>query len=328
MEGSTKRFIYAALFYLAVGAVVGLLQAINPFWVNALRFSHAHLLLLGFMAMMVYGIGYFILPRFTSTSLLWPGLVSIHFWLANTGLIGMVLFKPLGVAFMSPMLTGLFYAAAVAQVLGVFMFCINLAATLATAPPMPVHKPTAATRRRSTAPAGQTAAAPALTPDSPVSDWVDRKEGARELLVAAGLRPVGDPEHMAMVRKMGVTLSHACMKHGMPLDDVLSRLSVLPDKPWNPSPAGTQGLAMVTPGDGGCDCPVPDEAAPAEITPDTLIGAMVDIYPETGPVLERRFGSGCFTCPGFATETLTQGAMMHGTDIHDLVAELKAVIGK
>lgn len=321
MEKSTKRFIYAALFYLAVGAVVGLLQAINPYWVNTLRFSHAHLLLLGFMAMMVFGVGYFILPRFSSTSLLWPGLVNIHFWLANTGLIGMVLFKPLGVALMSPLLTGLFYAAAVAQVLGVFMFCLNMAATLGTAPPLPNRKPAPpATRKTVTTPAPAPAPAssrPALTPDSPVAHWVDGKEGARELLVAAGLRPVADPQHMEMVRKIGVTLSHACMKHGMPLDDIVARLTALPDKQFNPSPAGSQGLAMA-----------PAQEAPADISPDTLIGAMVDAYPETAPVLERRFGSGCFTCPGFATETLTQGAMMHGADVHQLVAELKTVIGK
>ncbi len=295
MEGKTKRFIFAALFYMAVGAVVGLLQAINPSWVNTLRFSHAHLLLLGSGAMMVYGIGYFILPRFASANLLWPGLVSIHFWLANTGLIGMVLFKPLGVALMSPMFTGLFYAATVIQVLGMFMFCINLAATLATAPPLAVHEPAAMVRT-------QPAAASLLTPDSPVADWVDGKEGARELLVAAGLRPLADSEHMELARKAGVTLSHACMKHGMPLDDLVAQLFALPDKRWRLSPA--------------------------QITPDTIIGAMVDAYPETGPVLERRFGSGCFTCPGFPTETLTQGAMMHGIDVHDLVAELKAATGE
>ncbi len=327
MERSTKRFIYAALFYLATGTVVGLLQAFNPFWVNALRFSHAHLLLLGFMAMMVFGIGYFILPRFSSTSLLWPGLVDVHFWLANAGLIGMVLFKPMGVALMSPLLTGLFYAAAVAQVLGVFMFCVNMAATLATAPALPDRKPAATAPAGSTAATGPAAARPTpaaaavLTPDSPVAHWVDGKEGARELLVAAGLRPVADPQHMDMVRKIGVTLSHACMKHGMPLDDVVARLRELPDKRWNPSPAGSQGLSMAPAGGGGC-------AAPAEITPDTVIGAMVEAYPETAPVLERRFGSGCFTCPGFATETLTQGAMMHGTDVHQLVSELRAVTGK
>ena len=323
MEKSTKRFIYAALFYLAVGSVVGLLQAINPYWVNTLRFSHAHLLLLGFMAMMVFGIGYFILPRFSSTSLLWPGLVTIHFWLANTGLVGMVLFKPLGVALISPLLTGLFYAAAVAQVLGIFMFCINMAATLATAPALPTSKTVSAPP----AAARPAAAAPRLTPDSPVAHWVDGKEGARELLVAAGLRPVADPQHMEMVRKIGVTLSHACMKHGMPLDDVVARLSALPDKPFNPSPAGSQGLA-ISPAGGGCGAPSAAQNAAADITPDTLIGAMVDAYPETAPVLERRFGSGCFTCPGFATETLTQGAMMHGADVNQLVSELKAVTGK
>jgi hybrid cluster-associated redox disulfide protein len=338
MDSSVKRFIYAALFYFSVGAVLGFLQAINATWVTSLRFSHVHILLLGFMAMMVYGIGYFILPRFSSTTLLWPGLVNIHFWLANLALIGMVIFKPLALAYYpAPMLTGLFYAAAVAQVIGVFMFVSNLGITLLTAPPL--HVPAASSQpaygSSAATPAGTPVGAPsdppvpsgpALTPDSPVADWVDRKEGARELLVAAGLKPVADPAHMEMVRKVGVTLSHACMKHGMPLGELFEQLTALPDNsmdttlsiptgggcgggPVQPAPTGLLGIESKTP-----------------ITPETLIGKMVEDHPATKPVLQERFGSGCFTCPGFATETLTQGAMMHGVQVQDLVAELKAIV--
>ena len=40
----------------------------SPEWA---QFAHAHLNLPGFMAMMIYGIGYFILPRFTARPLGW-----------------------------------------------------------------------------------------------------------------------------------------------------------------------------------------------------------------------------------------------------------------
>jgi len=298
------------------------------------------ILLLGFMAMMVYGIGYFILPRFSSTTLLWPGLVNIHFWLANLALIGMVIFKPLALAYYpSPMLTGLFYAAAVAQVIGVFMFVTNLGITLLNAPPLhvPATSPQPAAASTSS-PAAPVQAGPALTPDSPIADWVDRKEGARELLVTAGLKPVADPAHMEMVRKVGVTLSHVCMKHGMPLGELFEKLTALPDKPSDPSSASVPDTSMETtlsiPTGGGCGgdpvTPVPTGLLGIEsktpITPETLIGRMVEDYPATKDVLQERFGSGCFTCPGFSTETLTQGALMHGVQVQDLVAELKAVI--
>ena len=253
-----------------------------------------------------------------------------------------VIFKPLALASGSPMMTGLFYSAAVAQVIGVFMFVTNLGITLLTAPPL--HAPVTASEPAATSVANRSAAPapaePALTPDSPVADWVDRKEGARELLVAAGLKPVADPAHMEMVRKIGVTLSHACMKHGMPLGEIFEQLTDLPDKPLTPSPAGNQGTGMAAPlaipGGGGCGGgpaqPTPTGLlgiqSKTAITPDTLIGRMVEDHPATKPVLQERFGSGCFTCPGFATETLTQGAMMHGVQVQDLVAELKAAVIK
>jgi hybrid cluster-associated redox disulfide protein len=200
------------------------------------------------------------------------------------------------------------------QALAALLFTVNLGWTLLAPKPAAVPKPEAAAARGpATAPATATAAglarlpaaspagasAAALGPDSPVGQWVDRKDGALELLVRAGLHPLQDPQHLEMVRRAGIPLSHACNKHGISLASLVERLQALPDRG-----AGLAG---------------------AVLTPDDVIGEMVRRYPPTREVLRRRFGEGCFTCPGFETETLAQGAMMHGVDVDELVDELNVV---
>jgi cbb3-type cytochrome oxidase subunit 1 len=52
---------------------------------------HVHLNLIGWMSMMIFGVAYHILPRFSGKPL-WSERLSVwHLWLANIGLIGMVL---------------------------------------------------------------------------------------------------------------------------------------------------------------------------------------------------------------------------------------------
>ena len=97
MDRITRSFILASLIYLAVGAVLGLIMAMAPQFLGRVQFSHVHLLLGGFMAMMIYGVGYFILPRFASSSIRWPSMVAAHFWLANLSLLGMVVARPLSI---------------------------------------------------------------------------------------------------------------------------------------------------------------------------------------------------------------------------------------
>ena len=130
--------------------------------------------------------------------------------------------------------------------------------------------------------------------------FVDAKEGAVELLVKAGLTPLEDPEHLAMVCRVGIPLAHACDQHGIDFQSLLPRLMALPDRP--------------------------STGSTVQLTSEQLIGAMVEQYPATKEVLRRRFGEGCFTCPGFATETLAQGAMMHGIDMQALLTELEQTI--
>lgn len=309
MDRYTRGFILASLLYLAVGGILGLLMVLDP-TSYVVQFSHVHLLLAGFMAMMVFGVGYFILPRFAGRELQWPSLVGIHFWLANVSLIVLVIAKPMALESEWPAWNGLAHAGALIQVLSFLMFTVNLGTTLlipakkavAQVASEPEARPASSSPGRALPMVGPSASAPPpLGPASPVIEFVDRKAGALELLVQAGLRPLQDPGHLKMVRAKGVTLMHACQAHGIPLQELLPRLIALPDQPA---------------GGGGPD-----------ITADLIIGDMVARHPETREVLRRRFGDGCFTCPGFATETLAQGATMHGVETEDLLAELRAAIG-
>ncbi|MNK65702.1 Cytochrome C and Quinol oxidase polypeptide I [compost metagenome] len=89
MSFETIWFIRAALIYLGVGVVLGLTMAIHPNWMLYIKPAHAHLNLLGFMAMFVYGIAYHVLPRFRGKLLYSPKLARMHLILANVGLVGM-----------------------------------------------------------------------------------------------------------------------------------------------------------------------------------------------------------------------------------------------
>lgn len=124
MDRNVKAFILASLVWLVAGATFGTLLAFGASaGYVAFRFAHMHLLLLGFMAMMVYGVGYFILPRFNGTTLRWPWMVDLHFWIANGGLVGLV--------FADPRFRPFF---AVISLTGVVLFALNLIVTLLAAP--------------------------------------------------------------------------------------------------------------------------------------------------------------------------------------------------
>jgi len=305
MDQATRAFIVASLVYLALGGLLGLSMAVVPDAPGYLHFSHVHLLLGGFMAMMVFGVGYFILPRFAGAALRWPRLVGVHFWLANLSLVAMAVARPLDVTLDHPAWGGLFHTGALVQAVTFLMFASNLGLTLLAKKPAPAVEeapsvPATGGKGEAALPVVPRSAPPrpALGPETAVAEIVDRKEGARELLVEAGLKPLQDPEHLAMVRKVGVSIGHACSQHGIALEPLLARLGALPDR-------------------GGADPGGP-------LTPDDFIGRVVERYPATRDVLQRRFGDGCFTCPGFNTETLAQGAMMHGVAVEKLIAELEA----
>ncbi len=55
---------------------------------------------------------------------------------------------------------------------------------------------------------------------------------------------------------------------------------------------------------------------------DMIIGDVMEAHPDAVKVIEKYFGTGCFTCPGMKVETLTFGATMHSLDPDVMVKEL------
>jgi hybrid cluster-associated redox disulfide protein len=63
------------------------------------------------------------------------------------------------------------------------------------------------------------------------------------------------------------------------------------------------------------------------ITQDAIIGDLLDDYPQAFKVIEKHFGSACFTCPGVRMETIGFGEMIHGLKPEAIVEEINAAIG-
>ena len=56
-----------------------------------------------------------------------------------------------------------------------------------------------------------------------------------------------------------------------------------------------------------------------------MIGDVLKANPGAIKVIEKYFGTGCFTCPGMKMESITFGALMHNLDPEVIVKELNAL---
>lgn len=90
MEWFVKAFIRASLAWFSAGIALGLAMAAYPPWV-VYRPAHAHMNVVGFITMMIFGVGYQLLPRLFGHRLHSSALAIAHWWLANLGLGLMVL---------------------------------------------------------------------------------------------------------------------------------------------------------------------------------------------------------------------------------------------
>ncbi len=142
MEWFVKAFLKASLTWLAIGATFGVAMAIHRPWA-IYRTAHMHMNLLGFVAMMIAGVAYHVIPRFTGHALHSRRLAGAHWWIANAGLSLMVtgfVLAPHGVAASSAILaTGGLLSAA-----GLYSFVFNIWRTIdgpansSPAPTLPV----------------------------------------------------------------------------------------------------------------------------------------------------------------------------------------------
>jgi nitric oxide reductase large subunit len=119
-----RWFIAAALVYALLGGLLALAWLADPAALPALApRAHAHLMLLGFVAMMIFGVALHMLPRFTGRPLFSERLADAQFWLANVGLPAMVL----GWLLAAPAVAA---AGGAAVWLSFALFALNVAATV------------------------------------------------------------------------------------------------------------------------------------------------------------------------------------------------------
>jgi cbb3-type cytochrome oxidase subunit 1 len=142
MDKFVKAFIAMSVVYLGLAAVLGVAMFVYPEAMGTLKFVHSHLMLLGWVSMMIYGVGYHILPKFAGRFLKHPKMATVQFWAANLGLVGMVVLYPLFMSsatperFQSPLAV-----AGALEALSIFLFFYNIMVTMFGPPPAP--KPSA-----------------------------------------------------------------------------------------------------------------------------------------------------------------------------------------
>jgi cbb3-type cytochrome oxidase subunit 1 len=85
MDWFAKAFLKASLAWLGVGVTLGVAMAVHP-PLAVYRTAHLHVNLLGFVTMMIYGVAYHVIPRFTGHPLRDRRLAGWHWWISNAGL--------------------------------------------------------------------------------------------------------------------------------------------------------------------------------------------------------------------------------------------------
>jgi hypothetical protein len=85
-----RRYIRVAFVYLVLGLVLGV--GMVAFGNDNFQFVHVHMLLIGFVLFLIYGIGYKLIPTmfFGLPKVENIGWAEAQFWLANVGLVGML----------------------------------------------------------------------------------------------------------------------------------------------------------------------------------------------------------------------------------------------
>ncbi len=63
-----------------------------------------------------------------------------------------------------------------------------------------------------------------------------------------------------------------------------------------------------------------------EINKDAIIGDVIKLCPEAKDVIQKHFGSGCFTCPGINMESIAFGSTMHNLDPQVIVDEVNEIL--
>ncbi|MBA4371384.1 MAG: hypothetical protein C0402_00830 [Thermodesulfovibrio sp.] len=133
MDRFVKNFIIVSIVYLGISSLLGVFMLWNQSLMS-LKFVHSHLNMLGWVSMMIYGVGYHILPRFAGRALKYPKMGEVQFWTANIGLVGMLTFYTLDAVSHGQSFTVMTVIFGAVEVLSISLFFYNMLATLLPKP--------------------------------------------------------------------------------------------------------------------------------------------------------------------------------------------------
>jgi cbb3-type cytochrome oxidase subunit 1 len=122
MEWYVRAFLKASLAWLAMGVTLGVAMAARPAW-TIYRTAHVHMVMLGFVTMMIFGVGYHVIPRFAGAPLRSKRAAVVHWWMSNLGLAGLAAgfaLRPHGVTAGTPVLV----LGGVLSALGAYTFVV------------------------------------------------------------------------------------------------------------------------------------------------------------------------------------------------------------
>jgi cbb3-type cytochrome oxidase subunit 1 len=127
MDKYAVLFIKTSLLSFIIASGLGMEMAIKPSHASYFLNAHVHLNLLGFMAMMIFGVGYHVLPRFSGLAIHSRNLLVAHYYLGASTLAGMALCW-IGMEmtpYVDAMRTGLIISGA-GHLLSILLFAYNI----------------------------------------------------------------------------------------------------------------------------------------------------------------------------------------------------------
>jgi cbb3-type cytochrome oxidase subunit 1 len=140
MSPTVIGFIKTSLLSLAVGVVLGVLIALHvlkPDQPQLLTSAHSHVNLLGGVMMLIFGVGYHILPRFSGRPLWNEKMADVQLWVNIIGLAGMVIAFIAAAYSKSDLLRYAVAPFGALYGLGALLFVINMWKTISGALPAP-----------------------------------------------------------------------------------------------------------------------------------------------------------------------------------------------
>lgn len=141
MSPTVITFIKTSLLSLAAGVILGVLIALHvlpkadaPAFLTS---AHAHVNLLGAVMMLIFGVGYHILPRFSGRPLYSEKMADVQLWLNIIGLAGMTVSLIVAAYSTADLLRYAVAPFGALYALGAVLFVFNLWKTISGALPAP-----------------------------------------------------------------------------------------------------------------------------------------------------------------------------------------------